>query len=147
MEDDRGVVTAAEPAPPPGMAPRGVEVRRIDAPAPHDRPSDPTLDQRAAHRLARRLGQAGRPVEPPQPTPHERLEHARAIVSSVLREVRVIGRNERNVAAHCVAAPREPDGSLGGDVHEIGAEIVEVASDGPELWEREADGWVRGERR
>src|SRR5258705_7019666 len=67
MQDDGGVVTAGEPPAPAHTAPPGVEVRRVDAATPNDRPPDAAAFQLARYRFAGCLRQPGRPMQPAPP--------------------------------------------------------------------------------
>ncbi len=110
---------------------------RVDAAPPHDRTPDATALQLVRDGLTRRLRQHGGPMEPAQPLPDERLDEPSAVMARILREIRVIGRDQGNATPHGVAAPSQAQRAFGGDVHDIGLERIEEPRDRAELRERQ----------
>ena len=125
VQDHDLVVAHVELAAPARVAPVGAKVARIHAPAPDHRARDASRDQLVSDAGAGRVRHDGGAVEPHQPAPHQRLQHAAAVVPRVLREIRVERRHERHVVALRPAASQESQRAFRCHVDQIGLERIE----------------------
>ena len=119
----------------------------IDAAPPDHRSANAAVLQLVAHRFAWRLGEDRRPMEPAQPLPDQRLGNPGAVMAGVLREIRVIRRDERHVVLDRVAPTGQAERALGGDVDDVRLEGVEKARHGSEPRHGEANRRIRWKRR
>ena len=67
-------------------------------------------------------------------------------MARVLREIRVIGRDQGNATPHRVASPGQAERTLGGGVYDIRLEPIQEPRDGAELRERQSNRGVGRKR-
>ncbi len=67
-------------------------------------------------------------------------------MARVLRDIRVIGRDQGNATPHRVAPPGQAERTFGGNVHDIRLERIEEPRDRAELRERQPNRGVGGKR-
>ena len=95
--------------------------------------------QFAPQGLGRHHHRRGGRVEAAQPAPHQRFRHERKAGMDIFGEAGVEGGGEGDAVPDADPARRHAQASLGGDMHRVGGEGLDLARQGPGGKQRQAD--------